>query len=77
MAARPPPQDEDGAAPDDSMTPTPAHLAGAKLWRMIETTRKNISVAARRTRSNLMTHKLLREIIARPGRFIFSLKALA
>jgi hypothetical protein len=44
------------------MTRTPADEAGdeagAKLRRMIETCRKNISAAARRARSNMMSHKL-------------------
>ena len=54
------------------MTRTPADEAGAKLRRMIETCRKNISAAARRARSNMMSHNM-----ARAGRFIFSLEALA
>jgi transcriptional regulator len=39
-------------------------MAGAKLWRMIKTTRKNISAAARRARSNMMSHKLLQGPVA-------------
>jgi hypothetical protein len=52
------------------MTRTPAHEAGAKLRhmiktrRMIESWRKNIFAAARRARSNMMSHKLLQGQVA-------------
>jgi hypothetical protein len=50
--------------PHGSLTRTPAHVAGAKRRRMIKTMRKNISAAARRARSNMMSHKLLQGPIA-------------